>query len=36
MLTKLDKQQIIMLVTIFVSGVILVGLMFQTLYCPNL
>ena len=36
MLTKLDEQQRIMLVTIFVSGVILAGLMFQALYCPNL
>lgn len=36
MLTKLDEQQRIMLATMFVSGVILAGLMFHALYCPNL
>lgn len=32
MLTKMDEQQRIMLATMFVSGVILAGLMYQALY----
>lgn len=35
MLTRLDEQQRIMLATMFVSGVILAGLMFQVCIGPD-